>query len=167
MSDTETLQTLLDRQAITDVIYRYSRAMDRMDVELGYSLFHDDAVVDYGDFYQGPAREVIDRSCAQHEKALCHSHQMTGIVIELNGDSAGSETYQTTNVRFEQDGDVKQITIWGRYIDTWSKRNGRWAMDKRIALQDFDEIRDVTPLTSHEKEGRRDRSDVSYTVLKK
>jgi hypothetical protein len=35
VTDTETLRMLADRQAITDLIYRYCRAMDRIDVELG------------------------------------------------------------------------------------------------------------------------------------
>jgi hypothetical protein len=34
----------------------------------------------------------------------------------------------------------------------------------RLAIRDFDEIREVTPLQHHEI-GRRDRSDPSYGVL--
>ena len=46
------LQEVADRQAITDQIYRYCRAMDRIDHELGYSIWHEDAVADYGTHYQ-------------------------------------------------------------------------------------------------------------------
>ncbi len=165
MINTETLQAAIDRQVITDLIYRYSRSMDRMDAELGYSLWHEDAVVDYGDHYQGSARGFIDLVCEEHKHALYHSHQMSNIIIELDGDSAGSETYQTTNMRIMQGEQVKQITIWGRYIDQWSRRDGRWAIDKRISIRDFDEIRDVVPLGKLETEGRRDQSDPSYSVL--
>jgi hypothetical protein len=49
MSDTELLRTLADRQAITDLIYRYCRAMDRIDPDLGYTIWHEDGVADYGE----------------------------------------------------------------------------------------------------------------------
>jgi hypothetical protein len=58
-----------------------------------------------------------------------------------------------------------QMTVWSRYIDRWSRRNGRWAIDHRLAVRDFDEIRAVVAMKQHEV-GRRDRSDPSYEVLK-
>lgn len=167
MTDTKILQALADRQTITELIYRYSRAMDRIDAELGYSIWHEDAVVDYGDYYRGSARGFIDRVCQEHLHALYHSHQMSNITIELDGDHAGSETYQTTNMRFMLDGHVKQITVWGRYIDQWSRRDGRWAIDKRISVRDFDEIREVVPMSGLETEGSRDHNDPSYHVLRR
>jgi hypothetical protein len=36
------IQALADRQAVTDQIYRYCRAMDRIDHALGYSIWHPD-----------------------------------------------------------------------------------------------------------------------------
>jgi hypothetical protein len=154
-----------DRQAITELIYRYCRAVDRLDVPLGYSVWHADGVADYGeDVYRGPGRGVIDLICAQHRHALCHSHQVTNILIELAGDRAGSESYCIAALRVRQGDQLRQITVWTRYVDSWSRRNGRWGLDKRIAIRDFDEIRDVTPLQAHDL-GRRDVSDPSYTVL--
>ena len=48
------LAALIDRQAITDQIYRYCRAMDRMDHEQGYAIWHEDGTADYGsDVFQG------------------------------------------------------------------------------------------------------------------
>ena len=46
MEDAELLRSLVDHQAITDLIYRYCRSMDRIDAERGYSIWHDDAVAD-------------------------------------------------------------------------------------------------------------------------
>ena len=57
-----------------------------------------------------------------------------------------------------------QMTVWSRYIDRWSRREGRWALDHRLTVRDFDEIREVVPMKEHEI-GRRDRSDPSYGVL--
>jgi hypothetical protein len=166
MSDAQTVRDLADRQAITDLIYRYCRSMDRIDVELGYSIWHDDAVADYGaEVYQGSGRGFIDFVCEQHRGTLTHVHQVTNILIDLDGDRAGSESYVVSDLRAGRGEQVKQITTWGRYIDQWSRRNGRWGIDKRIAIRDFSEMRDVTPMPLPAR-GARDPSDPSYGVLR-
>ncbi len=155
-----------DRQAITDQIYRYCRAMDRMDHDLGYSIWHKDGTADYGpDVFQGTGRDFVDHVCVQHSHLLHHSHQMSNIIIELDGDHAGSESYITATLRLKRGDALKQMTVWSRYVDSWSKRGGRWALDHRIAIRDFDEIRDVTAMYDHDI-GKRDRTDPSYMVLK-
>jgi hypothetical protein len=165
MSDAKSLQAVTDRQAITELIYRYCRSMDRIDAELGYSIWHEDAVADYGEeVYRGSGRGFIDYVCAQHRSTLAHSHQVTNILIELEGDRAASESYVTSVVRFMRADQLQQITTWGRYVDQWSSRGGRWGIDKRIAIRDFDELRAVG-IVSHLDRGRRDRSDPSYAVL--
>jgi hypothetical protein len=161
------LNTLADRQAITDLIFRYCRSVDRLDIALGHSIWHDDATADYGaDVYQGGGRGAIDYICAQHRRTLHHSHQVSNILIDLDGDRAGSEAYVTASLRAQRNEQLIQMTIWGRYVDRWSRRNGRWGLEHRLALRDFDEIRDVTPLHHHDI-GRRDRSDPSYGVLER
>lgn len=154
-----------DRQAITELIYRYCRSVDRLDVALGHSIWHPDGRADYGEaVYQGNGRGVIDHICAQHRHTLAHSHQVSNIIIDLDGDRAGSESYVTATLRVRRGEQLKQITVWGRYIDQWSRRDGRWGLDSRISARDFDEIRDVTAMSEHDI-GRRDRSDPSYAVL--
>ena len=156
---------IADRQAITDQIYRYCRAMDRIDHELGYSIWHEDGTADYGHNYQGTGRGFIDHVCAQHAGLQQHSHQMSNIIIELDGDKAGSESYVTATLRMVRDGKTMQMSVISRYIDTWSKREGRWALDHRRAVMEMDEMREVAPMKVHDF-ARRDRSDPSYTVLK-
>ena len=165
MTDTQPLQELADRQAITDLIYRYCRSVDRIDRELGYTIWHDDAVADYGkNVFQGSGRGAIDHICQSHTHVLDHSHQVTNIIIDLQGDRAGSEAYVTANIRLQRDGKLLQIGVWGRYLDQWSKRSGRWGIDHRRVLYDFDEIREVTPMNQRALDSR-DRDDPSYTLL--
>lgn len=160
------LQEIGDRQEITDLIYRYCRSVDRLDVPLGHSIWHEDAIADYGEaVYQGDGRGVIDLICANHRKALHHSHQVSNILIELDGDRAASESYVTATLRIRRGEQLMQITVWSRYVDRWSRRKGRWGLDKRIAIRDFDEVRGATAMADHDV-GRRDRSDPSYSVLK-
>ena len=160
------LQEIGDRQEITDLIYRYCRSVDRLDVPLGHSIWHEDAIADYGEtVYQGDGRGVIDLICANHRKALHHSHQVSNILIELDGDRAASESYVAATLRIRRGEQLMQITVWSRYVDRWSRRKGRWGLDKRIAIRDFDEVRGATAMADHDV-GRRDRSDPSYGVLK-
>lgn len=159
------LQQVSDRQEIADQIYRYCRAMDRIDHALGYSIWHDDGTADYGHNFQGSGRGFIDHVCQQHAGLLQHSHQVSNIIIELDGDRAGSEAYVTATLRMVRDGRVMQMTVISRYVDTWSRRNGRWAIDHRIAMIEMDEMREVTPMMAHDR-ARRDRTDPSYGVLK-
>lgn len=162
------MSTLLsDRETIVDLIYRYCRSVDRLDVPLGHSIWHDDATADYGaEVYQGDGKGVIDHICAQHRHALHHSHQVTNILLEIDGDRAGSESYVFAALRVQRGDELQQISVWSRYVDRWSKRDGRWGLDHRTTLRDFDEIRPVVAL-SRDPRARRDASDPSYAVLER
>jgi hypothetical protein len=165
MSSPDAWRDLEDRHAIIDLIHRYCRAVDRLDVPLGHSIWHDDGIADYGAVYQGNGRGSIDFICAQHAKTLHHSHQVSNILIDLDGDRAGSESYAFATLRMRRGATLQQMMVWSRYVDRWSRRNGRWGLDHRVAIRDFDEIREVKPMGDHDV-GRRDRSDPSYAVLK-
>lgn len=164
MTDAE-LRAVADRQVITDLLNRYGRAMDRMDADVGYSIWHEDGTADYVGIFQGTGRGFVDFANAQHAKTLTHHHRVMNIIIELDGDHAASECYVHSDVRIAAGAGVKQITTCGRYLDTWSRRDGRWGIDKRIAVRDYDEIRDVTPGQVREAQPR-DRTDLSYSILK-
>jgi hypothetical protein len=159
------LRAVIDRQQITDQIYRYCRAMDRIDHELGYAIWHEHGTADYGHNFQGTGRAFIDHVCQQHAGLLHHSHQVSNIIIEIDGDCAGSEAYVTATLRMMRDGRLLQMTVLSRYVDSWSRRGGRWAIDHRIAIMDMDEVREVSPMMAHDR-ARRDRTDPSYSVLK-
>ncbi|MEZ5744577.1 MAG: nuclear transport factor 2 family protein [Sphingomonadaceae bacterium] len=159
-------EALADKQAIRDLIYTYCRAVDRIDVPLGHSIWHEDGEADYGaSFYQGPGRGVIDLICKSHEGLLSHSHQVTNILIELDGNRAGSEAYVSGTMRLERDGQLMQMGVWARYLDSWEKRVGAWGLSKRMVVYDHEEIRPVTPM-GQEIRSTRDGSDPSYAILK-
>lgn len=165
MSNEALIQEVADRQAITDLLYRYCRAMDRIDHELGYSIWHDDGEADYGEkVFQGSGRGFVDHVCEQHSHLINHSHQVTNIVIELNGDRAASEAYVTANLRMERGGKLMQIQVLSRYLDQWSRRDGRWGIDKRKTLMDMGDIREVNLMASDDR-WSRDRNDPSYDVF--
>lgn len=158
------LQEIADRMAITEVIYRYCRAMDRIDAGLGYSVWHEDGEADYGAIYRGSGRGFVEWVCGVHRTMRALSHQVSNVLITLDGDRATSESCVTATLR-RQDGErLVQTSAWGRYLDRWSRRGGRWAIDRRIYLHDFDEVREITA-TATPATGRHDRDDPSYQVL--
>jgi SnoaL-like domain len=166
MTDMARLEAAADRQEIADLIYRYCRAMDRMEHEQGYAIWHEDGTADYGpEVFQGSGRGFIDWVCESHKHVDAHSHQISNVVIEVAGDRAGSEAYVTATLRTDRDGKSMQMTVWSRYIDQWSKRDGRWGIDKRVTVMDFDEVREVTPMKLH-TQGSRNHSDPSYAAVR-
>jgi hypothetical protein len=165
MSDADTLRAVADRLEITDLIYRYCRAVDRMDHKLGYSIWNENSQADYGEnIFVGSGPGFIDYVCTAHLGTLTHSHQISNIIIALDGERASSESYVTATLRMAAGDGMKQMMVWSRYIDEWSRHDGRWGIDNRVAVIDFDEIRDVVPMNSTSR-GRRDPSDPSYAVL--
>ena len=153
-----------DRLAITDQIYRYCRSVDRLDVPLGHGVFHADATADFGAAYKGTGRGWIDHICEAHKRFCHHSHQVSNIVIDLDGDRAASESYVTATLRScEDDGRIMQREFWARYVDAWSRRDGRWGIVARECVIDFDSLREVTPIDDHQR-ARRDTRDPSYQV---
>lgn len=156
-------QEISDRLEITDKIYRYCRAVDRLDVQLGYSVFHEDSRAIFPNF-ESSGHDWIDTVAKMHLNFLHHSHQVTNIIIEVDGDRAGSEAYVTGTLR-SRDGDkVVERQHICRYIDEWSRRDGEWKIDKRECVVDFNSTRDVTPIFESERT-RRDKADPSYAVL--
>jgi len=156
------LQELLDRQQITEALYTYCRAVDRVDRELGYSIWNDGAEVDYGEaIFIGSARGVIDHICDSHLHGIAHSHQLANILIKLDGDRARSEAYINSAMHMKRGEQLLQVNTRGRYLDRWSKRNGRWGIDRRVFVADINEVRTIEagPIPPRL---RLDRSDPSY-----
>lgn len=165
---TDTLTELADKQAIRDLVYTYCRAVDRVDIPLGHSIWHEDGYADYGpDYYQGPGKGVIDTICRHHRGLLSHSHQVTNILIELDGNDAGSESYVYGTMRMGRDGKLYHLGVWGRYIDRWCKREGRWGLLHRVVVFDHQEMRETTDMPAHGVPATHDHDDPSYQVFRK
>lgn len=72
------------------------------------------------------------------------SHRVTNVLITLDGDRAGSEAYVIATLRRKDGNRLLQATACGRYLDRWSRREGCWAIDRRLYVHDFDEVREIT-----------------------
>lgn len=156
------LQVLLDKQAIMEALYRYARSMDRLDRELGHSVFWPEATADYDEqMYRGTGHGFVDMVMEAHLAYESHSHQLGNILIEVDGDAARSETYgDVTLRRIDDAGQVIDSRSLGRYVDRWEKRSGEWRVIHRIYLHDFDQSAPSAGVFA--TTGRRDRLDPSY-----
>jgi ketosteroid isomerase-like protein len=166
------LQELLDRQDILDCIHRYCRAVDRFDRDLLLSVYHPDAIDDHGMFVGGPTA-FADWAFGYHSlyQNLTH-HSVTNHSCELAGDTAHCETYwffSGSNKDPQTGRELPPSLHFGRYIDRFERRNGRWAIAARAciiewhaALGEFSMPAEAAAAGAATGVGRRDRSDLSY-----
>lgn len=178
MAKKDQLHALWSKEAICEQIYTYCRAIDRMDRELVNSVWHQDGTIDFSDgmvtadYPPGPPpvpfTAHFDFVWPFRSAFLTHSHQATNIIIELDGDIAGSETTSITVLQKAVGDEIEQMVIWGRWLDRWSLRDGRWAIDHRMGVMDCAEVSRFRPEPIHRMEdhlSKRDRSDPSYGFL--
>jgi ketosteroid isomerase-like protein len=155
-----------DRRAILDCIYRYTRGIDRADRGLMLSAYHEDAKDEHGVANLG-ADSFVDWAIKWHgEFQTRHQHIVTNHIVELNGDIAHGETYYTF---WGINREGPPTLAFGRYIDRFEKRDGRWAIAPRVCVNEVVgnfSLADVPPQWRHELEStgpnRRDRGDISY-----
>jgi hypothetical protein len=156
---------LLAKDEISQQIYNYSRALDRMDTGLALKLMHPD-----GKWSNGTREQFIKGAWDINGTFATHSHQMTNSSIKVNGDTAVSETYGWVPLRRPiKDGDKTASTevYVTRYVDRWSRRNGTWALDERQLIVDMHMIlqEQLTAPSQRVSSGRRDRTDPSYRIF--
>src|ERR1700733_7805438 len=91
------IRVLMDKQAITEALSRYCRALDRLDHALASSLWHPGGTADYGeDVFVGTGQGFVDWTMVTHSPLLAQSHQLANILIDVAGDRAVSECYTNT-----------------------------------------------------------------------
>jgi hypothetical protein len=172
------IEELLAKQAITEVLYRYCRGLDRMDYDLSYSVWHEGGTAHYSGLFEGTGHGFVDWVMQLHSGMEGHSHQVTNVLIEFSPDGAraASEAYVTVRLRTRNEqGDAVDILGSGRYLDRWSKRDGRWAIDHRRYVGDLSGSLPTPPASAQGRippagtvaraESRRDPLDPSYEVM--
>lgn len=163
------IDTLLAKQAVTERLYSYCRAFDRLDDELALSVWHPGGTVRYGD---GPVQTIDDYlppSTAYRRSMHNCSHQITNLLIRIKGRRAVSEAYVTASLQEQPvDGRTAENLYRGRYVDRWSCRDGVWGIDHRWFVPDsYTRIEFENPFlgSGFLGQARRDREDPSYLAF--
>ena len=136
--------SLADRAAITEVLFRYGRGMDRMDRELTLNCWHPGGTDDHAPLYRGTAEGFIDWVFPVHAAMLCTRHEVTNVIITIEGDRAGSEAYWQVIHRILVGDQVVDVQARGRYVDVFERIDGVWAIRHRQSIRDWSRADEVT-----------------------
>jgi len=133
-----------DRDEIREVIYRYCRGIDRLQLELVRSCYHPDGTDDHGD-YRGGVDGFIDHVASVLPTWEHTSHFLGNLLIELDGDRARAETYGVAYHRRAARGDRPALDFVAgiRYVDDFERRDGEWRIAARVCLVDWTRTDDV------------------------
>lgn len=141
------IRQLIDRQAITDVLYRRARAGDRRDLELALSCYHEGATETHENFDGTAADFLREHSLVSPGSTAPVSqlwHFISNILIDLDGDAAKVESYHIAVVDMRPaDSDPSRSFIGGRYLDTFARRDGRWAITHRAVVFDWSRVEPI------------------------
>jgi hypothetical protein len=134
-----------DLRAITEVVLRYCRGVDRLDEALMKSAYWPDATDDHGVFV-GNAHEFVEHCMVSHRRWRSTSHCVFNHYIELDPDGvhARGEAYNVTYL-FQRDADV--LDTWhGRYLDCYEKRGDEWRIIERVCVHEGTHTQPVTAM---------------------
>ena len=95
----DTTAVLVAKRAITEALYRYCVAVDRMDEDSWRQVWHHDATAHYENMFDGPATSLMTWIFETHRSCEATSHQISNVLIALDGQSATSESYVTACIR--------------------------------------------------------------------
>ena len=163
------VQALLDKQEIYEVLMRYCRAIDRCDEPLLRSLYHPDATDDHGVF-NGKASDFCDWIMPILWATKSSAHNISNVLIEVEGDVAYSEAYFVAYNRIDREGEGFDSITGGRYIDRFERRNGVWKIAERHVVYDWNRTDPTTDalgtgLTGGDLVmGRRGPEDLVYMI---
>ena len=88
----QAMREAADERAIKHVLTRYTRAIDRFDMDLLRTVYHPDAYDDHGG-YQGDVEGFIDYLNVVLPRFEGTQHFLGNTHVELDGDVAHTETY--------------------------------------------------------------------------
>ncbi|HVX21949.1 MAG TPA: nuclear transport factor 2 family protein [Acidimicrobiales bacterium] len=161
----DVLQVLADKQAIADVIARYCRGVDRLDLASVRACYHDDGV-DHHTGFTGVADDYVAWLDVVLRRLDGTQHVMGTQLIEVDGDRARAETYGTAyHWVAPYDDPTLNFTSGLRYVDRFERRDGVWRIAERWAVREW--TRAVPAELVRPKEGvgpspTRDRNDPIY-----
>ena len=167
------LAELLDKQEITELLYRYCRGVDRLDTELVRSCYHPDATDSHGTF-DGTVDEYLVWSERLLRRYTGSVHMVLNVLVEIDHDPVASTDKGVVQwARSEAHGIARHWTEGGppelnlsvgfRFIDDVSRRDGGpWLISRRVATTEWVREEQFRPFDERFLRGSRDRSDPLY-----
>jgi hypothetical protein len=168
MDASKALSELLDKQAISEVLIRYCRGIDRCEPDLLRSVYWPEATDSHGVF-DGNALEFADFILPFLRRFRTTSHCLSNIAIRLAGDRAAVESYVTAHHERTGDSGAEDYVVGGRYLDLFERRGEEWRILARRFVEDWNQVRPSMPRVEAEPVrrafGARWPDDPSYSPL--
>lgn len=162
MSD---LRQIIEKNAISEVLFKYARAIDRKDFAGVTSCYWPEATDNHGG-YCGPVAGLIEDMKVRHRTIDSSQHFISNVLIDLFDSQAKAESYCLCILRQankSDDGSQHSQVIRCRYVDRFEQRGDEWKIEERIVV--FDEVVNVDAvdvLSSEWVRSKRDLSDPVY-----
>ena len=134
--DAADLREAVAKQKIADILTRYSRGIDRCDIDTLSAVFWPDATTDYGSGRQNAqdwARATVAALKGMHRT----QHAISNILIDIDGDTAQAETYCQAYHEIDGLSGRVEMVVGGRYLDRLERRNGAWRIADRTYVMDW------------------------------
>ncbi|HET6812284.1 MAG TPA: nuclear transport factor 2 family protein [Acidimicrobiales bacterium] len=167
MTPEERLDELLDKQAVYEVVMRYCRGIDRLDLDAVRDCYHPDGV-DHHTGFTGNRDDYVRWVGEGLRRFDGTMHLVGNHLVEVEGDVAWSETYGNAHHWGTPPEDPALNFVSGfRYVDRLERRDGGWRIAERHAVREW--TRAIPPGVVRPKEGagpapRRDPSDPVYLI---
>jgi ketosteroid isomerase-like protein len=126
------LQALQDRVDITDVLYRYSSSVDKLDYEGVRSTLADDLWAQYGNGEPVTGGDTVAAWIAEATATIIwQHHQLSVYHVDIEGDRATALSYLTSHQVFTDDPDSAKILV-ARYHDELRRTPAGWKISRRV-----------------------------------
>lgn len=164
------LDDLLAERDIRQVLARYCRGIDRHDLALVRSCYHDGAVDEHGSF-TGDADEYVAWVGGLLGRYAMTMHVLANTSIELAADVALVESYGLSFHRSGPDGadDARlNLTTGFRFVDRFERRAGEWRIARRVAVTEWSRVDDEAgrwPVPGSLRHGTRDATDPVWWLV--
>jgi hypothetical protein len=181
-AESYTPERIVDRLIIQDVLFKWCRAIDRLDFDAMKLLFHPEATDDHG-AYSGDIEGMAAWIRERHKTISFAVHQLGNMLIEFaSADVALVETAIFSIQRYTPEGRESLAQMAGgaawkdgagadtmgsaRYIDRFERRHGEWRIAKRTVVlgwrRVFEVDAGVAAMPAGPNAQRRDAGDVIF-----
>ncbi|MFA6280062.1 MAG: nuclear transport factor 2 family protein [Bdellovibrionales bacterium] len=168
-----TMQAVVDKNEIGEVIYRFARGLDRIDETQLRSVFHHDATIDLGPgMFQGTSNDYIHWVVGVMGQVRSSHHLIGNILPMLEGDVALVESYATAHFRMDKPTGREDVFMGSRYLDRFERRPsgaaGVWKIMHRKQVLDWVRTEAVADIFYHQNPDAlwsyRTKTDPSYQM---
>lgn len=156
------LQELSDKQEIAEVVLRYCRGVDRLDLAAVRACYHDDGI-DHHTGFSGDADAYVAWLDTVLRRFSGTMHFIGNQLVEVWGDVARCESYGMAHHWGDPVDDASlNFTSGFRYVDRMERRAGVWKVAERWAVREWTRLVPADTVRPKEGQGpgpRRDRTD--------